>query len=218
MPTLHYHARRMTTPARQRGRFLVLDGVDGCGKTTQARLLCERLEAAGEPAPLHLREPGGTPLGERLRELLLSREHTIHASTEALLFCASRSHMLRAEVAPALSAGRHVVCERFNPSTFAYQCAAGQLDEERVLQLLTTWSDDPTPDRVFLLQLDADDAHGRRGAASDRIEDKGLEFQRAVARGYERYAELVPSVTRIDAARAPEDVAESVWLEVRRVL
>ena len=107
------------------GLFIVLDGVDGCGKSTQARRLVERLaRAAGAGPALHIREPGSTPLGERVRGLLLETDLVIGPAAEALLFAACRRQTLDALVAPALAEGRHVVCERFHASTFAYQMYA----------------------------------------------------------------------------------------------
>lgn len=205
----------------QRGGFFILDGVDGCGKSTQAALLCERLGDAGTEPVLHLREPGGTQLGEALRALLLSREFEIEAGVESLLFCASRAQMLSEQVEPALAAGRHVVCERGNPSTFAYQCAAGKLDEARVLALLETWAGSPEPTLEILLDVDVERAGERRGVAGDRIEDKGLGFQAAVALGYERYFELAAGasrVTKVSGEGSAEDVANLVWKQVQLVL
>ena len=98
-----------------RGAFFVLDGIDGCGKSTQAALLTQALERAGR-RPLHLREPGSTPAGERIRALLLARDEALSPAVEALLVCAARAHMLAARVAPALADGRDVVCERFHAS------------------------------------------------------------------------------------------------------
>lgn len=186
---------------------MILDGVDGCGKTTQARLLAERLEA------LHLREPGSTAVGERLRALLLDPEVKMGAACETLLFTAARRQMLDELVEPALAAGRDVVCERFHSSTFAYQAVAGQLGEERVLDLLETWAGTPQPDRVILLDLSVEQAEARCQArgASDRIEARGLEYLRRVAAGYHRYAELKPHARRVPADGSPEEVAESVW-------
>ncbi len=211
----------MTENPSQRGRFFVLDGVDGCGKSTQAELLCDLLRATAGTPPLHLREPGGTRLGEALRSLLLSREFEIEAGVESLMFCASRAQMLSEQVEPALAAGRHVVCERGNPSTFAYQCAAGKLEEERVLGLLGTWAATPKPSLEILLGVDVARAGERRGSAGDRIEDKGLSFQAAVARGYERYFELASgngNVVQVSGEGSPEEVAKLVWNEVSRVL
>lgn len=203
------------------GRFFVLDGVDGCGKSTQAERLCQRLESEFGRAPLHMREPGGSKLGEAIRSVLLSREHEIGAPAEALLFAASRAQNLASLVAPALTVGQHVVCERFHASTFAYQCAGGAVSEEQVLALLHTWAGQPAPDAEFWLAIDVDRASQRRGDAGDRIEDKGLEYQRQVAAGYERYFELSKAngtVVRIDGDASQDAVAESIWKEALRVL
>jgi len=204
-------------PAPRRGRFYVLDGVDGCGKTTQAERLVRALGAAGT-APLHVREPGSTRLGERLRELLLDPRSELSTGTEALLFAAARREMLAQVVAPTLALGRDVLCERFHPSTFAYQAVAGGLDEEAMLALLAGWAGDPRPDLVLVLDLPVEEAHRRaceRGA-SDRIEARGLAFQRRVAEGFRRYAERVPGTVVVDASGSAEEVAERILEEVRR--
>lgn len=194
----------------ERGRFLVLDGVDGCGKSTQARLLCAELAGRGGPAPLHLREPGGTALGELLREELLHGREALSAQVEVLLFAAARRQMLERVVAPALAQGRDVVCERSNASTFAYQAVAGGLDEERVLALLLAWCNAPAPDALLWLDLPVDEARTRLSARPDRIEARGLEFQRAVARGFARWGERVGGLTRIDAAGEQEAVRSRI--------
>ena len=203
--------------AARRGRFIVLDGIDGCGKTTQARRLVERLAHEGGAEPLHLREPGSTPVGEGLRALLLSREHALDPGTEALMLAASRRALLLDLVAPALEQGRDVVCERFHPSTFAYQAEAGGLDGDAVLELLRTWAGRPEPDLVVVIDADPRTAAARRGAATDRIEDKGLSFQERVARGYRRYAERVPGTVVVDGGRSADAVAEEIAREVSRV-
>jgi dTMP kinase len=202
-------------------RFLVLDGVDGCGKTTQAERLVRALEARGRPRPLHLREPGSTALGEALRALLLESSLALAPAAEALLFCAARRQMLEERVAPALAEGRDVVCERFHPSTYAYQAVAGALDRGRVLALLEEWAGRPAPDLELVLALDVDQALARRaraGARPDRIEGRGAGFQRAVAAGFEEYLRLRPRAARIDAGGAPEAVAARVLAEGERVL
>jgi len=191
-------------------RFLVLDGIDGCGKSTQARLLAEALtQARGVPA-LHLREPGSTKVGERIREILLSREHELDPGVELLLFAAARRQTLRELVQPALAAGRDVVCERFHASTFAYQACAGGLPEDDVLSVLLRWADEPRPDALILLDVDPTAAARRRAGPEDRIEAKGLEFQRRVAEGYRRFARLQPGTIVIDGSASPADVARSV--------
>ncbi len=202
-----------------RARFLVLDGVDGCGKSTQAGRLARALASRTGRTVRHLREPGSTALGEGLRELLLSRESKLSPRVETLLFAAARAQMLEELVAPALARGEHVVCERFHPSTFAYQAVAGGLPEDEVLALLASWAGAPAPDLVLWLDLPPEAALERRcGAARDRIEDKGLEFQRRVARGYARYAERVRGVVRIDASGEPDAVERAILAEVQRVL
>jgi len=208
----------MTDDSNGRGRFVVLDGVDGCGKTTQATRLAARLAAERRSDPLHLREPGSTAIGERIRAVLLDRDFDVRPDVETLLFCAARAQTLAELVQPALDAGRDVVCERLHASTFAYQAIAGELGEERVLGLLEAWAGTPEPDVTLILDVDVDDAAGRRGAPKDRIEAKGLAFQRRVAEGYRRYAELRPATRVLDARGAADDVAELVWKEVRRVL
>jgi len=205
-------------PSTQRGRFLVLDGIDGCGKSTQAERLAQSLAARTGRRVQHLREPGSTALGEGLRELLLGREFALFARAETLLFAAARAQMLEELVEPALARGEHVVCERFHPSTFAYQAVAGGLSEDEVLALLRTWAGAPAPDLVLWLDLPLESALARRGAASDRIERRDLDYQRAVARGYARYAERSRTVTRVDALLAPDAVAAAVLQEVERVL
>jgi len=205
-------------PNSERGRFLVLDGIDGCGKSTQARRLAASLSERTGRRVQHLREPGSTGLGEGLRELLLSGEVEIFPRAETLLFAAARAQMLEQVVEPALARGEHVVCERFHPSTFAYQAVAGGLSEDEVLALLATWAGAPAPDLVLWLDLPLERALERRGTVGDRIERRDLEFQRAVARGYARYAERSPGVLRVDASGAPEEIAAALLREVTRVL
>ena len=196
--------------------FIVLDGIDGCGKSTQAARLVRALASESAAPPLHLREPGGTEVGERLREILLSREHALSSEVELLLFAAARRQMLDERVAPALRAGRHVVCERFHASTFAYQAVAGGLDGARVLELLWTWAGEPRPELVIVIDTAAEVAALRRGRARDRIEDKGLEFQKRVAEGFRRYAALAPGTAVVDGSRSPDEVEQAILAEVRR--
>ncbi|MEO6708590.1 MAG: dTMP kinase [Planctomycetota bacterium] len=190
--------------------FVVLDGIDGCGKTTQARLLAKALSTRRGREAVHLREPGSTPLGERIRELLLSRELEIAAASETLLFAAARRALLDQRVAPALASGSDVVCERFHASTFAYQSVAGNLDEARVLDLLHTWAGKPAPDLTVILDLEPKTALARRKSPGDRIEDRGLGFQEAVALGYRRYAKLDPLARLVAADAVEELVAQRV--------
>jgi dTMP kinase len=198
----------------QRGLFLVVDGVDGCGKTTQAGRLAERL---GVGAELHLREPGSTDLGEALRALLLDHRYKIEAGVETLMFAAARRQMLEQLVEPALAVGKTVVCERFHPSTFSYQAVAGDLAPEDVLGLLHGWAGSPKPDLILLLDIDVDQASERRGVAQDRIEAKGLDYQRRVAEGYRMYAEQDAAAVLIDGGQSADAVFADIMKEVERV-
>ena len=161
----------------ERAKFVVLDGIDGCGKTTQAERLVQALASETGGEVLHLREPGSTREGEAIRAILLERDHVLSAGVETLLFTAARRQMLERLVVPALQRGAYVVCERFHPSTYAYQAHAGGLDADEVLALLTGWAGDPEPDLVVLLDVPVSRALERRGAPTDRIEDRGAAFQ-----------------------------------------
>lgn len=196
-------------------RFTVLDGADGCGKSTQAGLLVARLRAERGVEPLHVREPGSTQLGERLRAILFDRSLDLDPKVELLLFAAARAQLLRELVAPALAAGRDVVCERFHPSTFAYQSVAGGLDPDLVMGLLLQHANDPEPDVIVVLDLPLEVALRRRGAASDRIEAKADAFHAKVVEGYRVWAARHARTRLVDATRAPAAVAEDVWRAVR---
>lgn len=191
--------------------FVVLEGVDGCGKSTQAARLVQRLERESGRRVLHVREPGSTALGESIRALLLSREHDLDSGVELLLFAAARRQMLRERAGPALARGEHVVCERFHGSTFAYQSAAGGLDEREVLAVLERWAGEPKPTHTLLIETAPEAAALRRGRPGDRIEDKGLGFQYSVAAGFRRYTELVSGVLRVDGMGSADEVEARVW-------
>jgi len=201
-------------------RFIVLDGVDGSGKSTQAARLHADLTAealaAGRPAPVLLREPGTTPVGERIRGLLLDPTLTIGAPAEALLFVAARREALAQVVAPALAVGRDVVCDRFHPSTFAYQGIAGGVGAEPVLALLRTWAGEPAPDIELVLEVAPERAAERRGPAADRIEARGLVFQRRVAEGYRDYVERTARARLVDGLGTVDEVAARIRAALAR--
>jgi len=196
-------------------RFYVLDGVDGCGKSTQAKALCARLGEVRKCEPLHLREPGSTPAGERIREVILDAALALGPAPQALLLAAARRQTLDDLVRPAMEAGRDVVMERFHASTFAYQGIAGELGGEFVLEMLGTWAGDPRPDLVLLLDLPLERALARR-EGGDRFESRDARFQERVFEGYRRYAELVPSAVVVDAVGKVDEVTERIWKEVER--
>ncbi|MBI2932361.1 MAG: dTMP kinase [Planctomycetes bacterium] len=201
-----------------RGRFFVFEGIDGCGKSTQAELLAAALRKRGLKTA-HLREPGGTPVGEAVRKLLLDHgKLDLAPMTEVFLFMASRTQLVCDLLRPALDNGDIVVLDRYYYSTAAYQGAAGKVGIPFVLNLADI-AGFPQPDRVFLLDLDPTAALARTGAARDRIEQKGLEYQRHVRAGFLEMAKSDPERFRIvNAAQPANAVAQEILREVERVL
>src|SRR5215212_9551779 len=193
-----------------RGLFVTFEGIDRSGKTTQAGLL---VEALGSGA-LAVREPGGTELGERVRELVKDARLEPGPRAEALLFAAARAELVDRVIRPALEAGRVVVSDRFVDSSLAYQGHARGLgvdDVERVNRFAT---EGLLPDLTFLLELDPAEAAERAGML-DRFEDEGLSLQRAVAAAYERLAEAdAGRWRRVDAGRPAQEIHAEVLAAV----
>ncbi len=193
-----------------RGLFVTFEGIDRSGKTTQARLLCEQL---GDEA-LGVREPGGTAVGERVRDLLKDPAVELGAEAEALLFAAARAELVAGVIRPALEEGRVVVSDRFLDSSLAYQGGARGLGVDEVERLNRMATGGLAPDITFLLDLDPGEAAARAGE-SDRFEDEGVALQRTVRDTYERLVAAEPGRwRRIDAARPPEQVHADVLAEV----
>lgn len=197
--------------------FVTLEGIDGAGKSTQARLLADALG----PETLLLREPGGTAIGERLRGLLKDGTLELSPRTELLLFCAARAELVERVIKPALAAGRDVVCDRFVDSTVAYQGSARGLDLGMVEELNAATVAGCMPERTILLRVAVreaiDRADGRRGPrASDRFEREGPVFQERIAAAFERIAEAEPGrVAAVDAEGSVEEVHARVLAAVR---
>jgi dTMP kinase len=194
-----------------RGLFVTFEGIDRSGKTTQAGMLCDAL---GDEA-LGVREPGGTPAGEKVRELLKDASVSLSPEAEALLFAVARSELVAEVILPALSEGKVVVSDRFLDSSLAYQGGARGLgieDVERVNHFATRGL---RPDLTFLLDLSPEDAAARAGE-SDRFEDEGSGLQEAVGTAYERLMQADPDRwRRIDARRSPEEVHALVLASVK---
>jgi|GEM_PF-448897 len=209
--------------------FVVLDGVDGCGKTTQAARLAASLaarRASGSEGSLHLREPGSTPAGERIRELVLEPDLELGRGSLAMLFAAARRETLEQLVGPAMAAGRDVVIERFHASTYAYQGssqleggeAASPFSDDDLLALLRTWSGTPVPDVEVILELPPavafERASARDGGPRDRFEARGVSFQEGVSAAMRDYASRVPSAVVVDGTGDEDDVAARVLAAV----
>jgi dTMP kinase len=184
------------------GLFVTFEGIDRSGKTTQAALL---RDALGHEA-VAVREPGGTPVGERVRDLLKDPQVEIGPEAEALLFAAARAELVERVIRPALADGRVVVSDRFLDSSLAYQGEARGLGVDEVARINRWATGGLTPDLTILLELPTGEA-AARGSEDDRFETEGMELQDRVHAAYERFAEAEPERwRRIDAARAPEEV------------
>jgi dTMP kinase len=197
--------------------FVTFEGVDGSGKSTQARLLEEHLRGLGREVVL-TREPGGTELGEELRRLVLNGPQ-ISPWAEAALFAASRAEHAAEVIRPALERGADVVCDRFVDSSLAYQGIARGLGLERVLELNLTVLEGLLPDRTFVLALDATAAGARREGEPDRIEQEGDRFQAEVGRAYADLAERFPErVVLLDGSLSPDQLAAAIQAGVEELL
>ena len=195
--------------------FVTFEGIGGAGKTTQASLLRERLVDEGRDVVL-AREPGGTPLGEQLRTLLLKGTR-IGPWAETALFTAARAELVDEVLSTALERGADVICDRYIDSSLAYQGIAREIGVEQVL----TWSLPPIrgllPDRTFLLLVDAETARARR-KNPDRIDRGDPEFARMLDRAYRELAARFPErIVPIDGSGSVETVAEEIYGRVREL-
>jgi dTMP kinase len=194
-----------------RGLFVTFEGIDRSGKTTQAGLL---VDALGDEA-LGVREPGGTPAGEKVRELLKDPSVTLSPEAEALLFAAARSELVAEVILPALDEGKVVVSDRFLDSSLAYQGGARGLGIEEVERVNHFAVRGLKPDLTFLLELSPEAAAARAGE-NDRFEEEGAGLQEAVGASYETLIRADPDRwRRIDATRSPEEVHELVLASVK---
>lgn len=201
-----------------RGLFITVEGIDGCGKSTQARLIATALEAAGHDV-LRLREPGGVKISEQIRAILLDPANAEMGDVcELLLYEAARAQLVHQVIRPALAAGKTVVCDRFYDSTTAYQAFADGLDRNMVSQANELAVDGCRPDLTLVFDLPVEDALRRRSGreAEDRLELKGLEFQERVAAGFRAVAADEPDrVKLIDAGGPIAEVFSGVAAELR---
>jgi len=189
--------------------FVTFEGIDGSGKTTQLDLLRRSLEGRGRTV-VATREPGGTPLGERVRELLLG-DGEIAPWAEAALFAAARAELVERVIAPALARGDDVLCDRYLDSSLAYQGIARGLGMDRVMELNLPAIRGLLPDRTLLLVVPPEMALDRAGGERDRMERAGGRFREAVDRAYRELAGIFPQrIREVDGARAAREVAEEI--------
>lgn len=196
-----------------KGVFITFEGIDGCGKSTQTALCKEWLESLGRSVLL-VREPGGTILGEKIRELLLDKKNCSMAPmTELFLFEAARAQIVEETIKPALAEGKAVICDRFFDSSYAYQGCARDLGAEMVSRLNMDATGGLAPDITFFLDISVDEAIRRRegrGGEKDRIESAGDAFQEKVRNGFIRAASEDKRIVTIDASAAPEDIFKQI--------
>lgn len=197
------------------GFFITFEGSEGCGKSTQIRLLADRLHTSGH-APLLLREPGGTPAGEAIRHLLqhAPEGEALTPEAELLLFAASRAQLVREVVQPALASGRIVISDRFLDSTTVYQGVARRIDPAQTALINAFAVGSTLPDITFLLDVDRATARQRMSASRDkldRIEREPETFFDAVRSGYLALAKENPGrIVLVDASQSIEDTASAI--------
>ena len=197
-----------------KGIFITFEGIDGCGKSTQCEMLKEYLKENNKDF-IFVREPGGTVIGERIREILLDKKNSqMTARTELLLFEAARAQITDEVIKPALEEGKIVLCDRFFDSSSAYQGMARGMGMDFVASLNMAATGGLKPDVTFFFDISAEEAlerRGKRGEASDRIELAGLKFQEDVRRGYIELAKDSDGrVITIDATKGIDEIFEVV--------
>ncbi len=192
------------------GKFIVFEGPDGSGKTTQFRRFLGACREAGVTV-CEVREPGGTGVGERIREILLDHAHKdMTLRCEMLLYMASRAQLVEQQIRPALERGELVAADRFLASTLAYQGTGGGLPEREIMAVAAVALTGCRPDLTVIFDVDEATAAARLSPLLDRMEAKGHEFHRRVREGYLAQAKADPSVKVIDASRSEGQVWEAL--------
>jgi dTMP kinase len=194
------------------GKFVVLDGSEGCGKSTQIRLLADRLASLGIPC-LAVRDPGATQIGERIRAILLDPTHQeMSMRCEMLLYMAARAQLLSQTVLPALEEGKAVLCDRFISSTLAYQLGGQGLTADDIRQVGDIAVTGRWPDLTILLDMPVELSMARIKRSKDRIEQRSLEYHRQVRQNFLAQVDLFAGKYVVVAAAQPvELVHEQIW-------
>lgn len=198
------------------------EGIDGSGKSTQAHRLLHRLAHLGYE-PLFVREPGGTDLSERIRDLLLDASNVIDPLAEMLLFSAARAQLVTQEIIPHDMAGGIVICDRFFDSTIAYQGGGRQIvDPHWLLSFQRVVTSGVVPHRTYLIRVPIEVAEGRmahRNVSSDRMEQAGRDFYRRVSDTYDRIAEWEADRVRvIDGTGSADAIEEAIWKDFQTLV
>lgn len=204
-----------------KGVFITFEGIDGCGKSTQTSMCRTWLEELGRTVLL-VREPGGTKIGERIRELLLDKKNSSMAPlTELFLFEAARAQIVEEVIKPALSEGKIVICDRFFDSSYAYQGCARGLGPEMVSRLNMDATGGLAPDITFFLDISVEGAIRRRnvrGEEKDRIESAGDAFQEKVRQGFIRAASEDGRIVTVDASLSPDEIFAQIREKIEALI
>ncbi len=197
-----------------KGKFIVLDGPDGCGKSTQAKLLSEWIQSE-DTQTATFRDPGTTEIGEKIREILLDPVHEkMSTRTELLLYMAARAQLWQEEIEPALQNEKCVILDRWLSSTCAYQGYAGNFSIEKVIKIAEDSLERPWPDITIILSVDLKTASQRLNSQLDRMELKGDSYHQKVAEGFMKLAEKMENFYIVDAAR---DI-DTIQKEIRKII
>jgi dTMP kinase len=200
------------------GLLITLEGIDGCGKSTQADLLLKKIKTVGIECLL-VREPGGTPVGEDIRQVILNNHYSLSMAAELLLYMAARSELSGQVIIPALLDGKIVLCDRFTDSTLAYQGYGGGADLQWIRILNHQAARGLIPGLTFLLDLSAEEATDRRKEGSDRMERKTLNFHRRVRQGYLQLACNEPQrFVVINANDSVESIEKAIWSALKPLI
>lgn len=204
-----------------KGLFITLEGPDGSGKSTLIKGLRKHFNSKGIEF-IATREPGGTPIGEKIRSIILDDKNTkMGGETEALLYAASRAQHIHETIEPALNEGKLVLCDRFLLSSLAYQGVGRKLGIDRVKMINDFGIRDINPDLILFLHIDSEETLQRKTAykGGDRLEQEGMEFHKNVYKGYMELLELYPENIRIiDARGSIREVLEASIQEIEKIL
>jgi len=196
------------------GKFITLEGIEGVGKTTNREYIRSLLEQTGKPC-VETREPGGTPLGEALRDMLLEHKHEgMSSDTELLMMFASRAEHLHKVILPALAAGKNVLCDRFTEATYAYQGGGRGINDKKIAELENWVQGELRPDLTIILDAPVETGRDRAGRRSepDRIEKEQNDFFERVRQTYLQLANHYPHrIAVVDASVALEQVQDQVY-------
>lgn len=200
-----------------KGKFVTIEGPDGAGKTTQVKKISDYLKSRGFKV-LVTREPGGTPLGEKLREVLLTSEgENPVPEAEALIYAASRAQLVKKVIEPTLDKGFIILCDRFVDSSLAYQGWARGLGIEELARINGWFLQDIWPDLTIVLDIDPAQSLNRLSGKKDRLENETLDFHRKVREGFLKLKDLYPQRIKIvDAAQNPDAIFKTILLELEK--